>query len=64
MRVRVDPELCDAFGICATHAPNVFKLDEWGFASVEQSDIPHGEEEAVWRAVFDCPMHAIQEENE
>jgi ferredoxin len=35
MDVRVDPAKCQAYGQCKDIAPEVFKLDEWGFAYVE-----------------------------
>jgi ferredoxin len=51
---------CDGFGTCATHAPDVFELDEWGYAAlVGGGTVPDGEEARVRRAVADCPVHAI-----
>ena len=60
MKVRIDDGLCDGFGICASHCPEVFKLDEWGYAIVDDNSVvPEGREEAVRRALLDCPVHAI-----
>lgn len=60
MKVRVASAVCEGFGTCAGHAPNVFELDEWGYASVKDDGVVPPEEEAVARrAVLDCPVHAI-----
>ena len=32
MKVRLESATCEGFGTCATHAPNLFELDEWGYA--------------------------------
>lgn len=60
MKVRLEAATCDGFGTCATHAPEVFQLDEWGYAAVVRDGVvPEGEESHVRRAVADCPVHAI-----
>jgi ferredoxin len=62
MKVKVDSAKCDGFGTCAAHAPNVFLLDEWGYAYVEgDGTVPENEEDLVRRAIIDCPVHAIAE---
>jgi ferredoxin len=62
MKVKVSKALCEGFGTCGTHAPDVFKLDEWGYASVEgDGTVPPGQEAQVKRAIIDCPVHAITE---
>jgi len=58
-RLRVNPIRCTAFGFCAEYAPELFALDEWGYAW------PHGREviadlEALAReAAALCPTRAI-----
>jgi ferredoxin len=60
MRIRLDRTLCDGFGICAKHAPDYFSLDDWGYASLTGSGaVLDGDEDAVKRALLDCPVHAI-----
>ena len=60
MKVRLDRTLCDGFGICAKHAPDYFSLDDWGYASLTGSGtVLEGDEDAVTRALLDCPVHAI-----
>jgi ferredoxin len=63
MRIKLDRTLCDGFGKCAEHAPTVFSLDEWGYASLASPDpeVPEALEAPVRRALLDCPVHAIIE---
>lgn len=62
MKVKVKQALCDGFGTCAAHAPEVFQLDEWGYASeIGDGTVPAGSEERARRAIVDCPVHAIIE---
>jgi ferredoxin len=54
--------MCDGFGICAKHAPGYFSLDDWGYASlVGNGSVPEADQDAVRRALLDCPVHAIIE---
>ncbi|BBY41714.1 ferredoxin [Mycolicibacterium celeriflavum] len=60
LRIRLDRTLCDGFGICAKHAPEYFSLDDWGYASlIGDGTVPENDRDAVMRALFDCPVHAI-----
>lgn len=62
MKVKLDRTLCDGFGLCAKHAPEYFPLDDWGYASLQgDGNIPPADEDAVRRALLDCPVHAIIE---
>jgi len=60
MRVRVDPAMCQANGECHRICPDVFQLDEWGYAFVE-GDGPVAPElqAAAEEAVAACPEGAI-----
>jgi ferredoxin len=65
MKVRVKQSLCDGIGTCAQHAPEVFILDEWGYASTaNDGQVPPGAEDRVRRAIIACPVHAIIEVTE
>jgi len=56
----LDAATCDGFGTCATHSPEVFQLDEWGYAAlVDNGFVPEAEEARTRRAIADCPVHAI-----
>lgn len=60
MKVRLDAAVCDGFGNCAGHAPDLFELDEWGYASLRHDGVvPAGQEALAQRAIIDCPVHAI-----
>jgi ferredoxin len=65
MRVRVDPDLCQAYANCLTAAPDVFTLDEaTGLAVVVLEEPPAELERAVHDAVRLCPVRAITTEPE
>jgi ferredoxin len=62
MKIKLDRTICDGFGVCAKHAPEYFSLDDWGYASlVGNGDVPQQDQDAVMRALLDCPVHAITE---
>ncbi|MBU9765963.1 ferredoxin [Mycobacterium sp. TNTM28] len=62
MKVKLDRTLCDGFGLCAKHAPEYFPLDDWGYAVLKgDGNIPEADQDAVRRALLDCPVHAIIE---
>lgn len=60
MKVRLASAVCEGFGTCAGHAPGLFELDEWGYASLKgDGEVPPAEEGVARRAALDCPVHAI-----
>ena len=60
MRVSVDATKCEGYGTCAIHAPEIFKLDEWGYAYADGDGVVTPElREAAQRAIADCPIAAI-----
>lgn len=62
MRVKLDRTMCDGFGACAARAPEHFSLDEWGYVNlVGDGAISDADEDAVRRAMLDCPVNAIIE---
>lgn len=62
MRIKLDRTICDGFMRCAEHAPDVFSLDDWGYASLTgDGTVAHADEANVRRALLDCPVHAITE---
>ncbi len=63
MRVSVDKSVCEGYGTCAQIFPELFRLDEWGYADVEgDGTVPEGKRDLALRAVHDCPMNAISYE--
>lgn len=62
MKIKLERTLCDGFALCAVHAPEIFSLDEWGYASVVGGgELTEEDERRVRRALLDCPVHAIVE---
>jgi ferredoxin len=69
VKIKLDRTMCDGFGKCAEHAPAIFSLDEWGYASYASGvsaheELPDGYEQPARRALLDCPVHAIIERRE
>ena len=62
MRVTVDDDRCAGHGVCTTMCPEVFALNDDGYAIVETPDVPAGLEADVRRAVQSCPERAITAE--
>jgi len=66
VKIKLDRTVCDGFGKCAEHAPAVFSMDEWGYASLARglsadTELPPDLEDGARRALLDCPVHAIIE---
>jgi ferredoxin len=60
LKVSVDAAKCSAHGGCNAICPEVFSLDEWGYAYVEgDGEVPPGQESAAAKAVAACPERAI-----
>jgi ferredoxin len=59
MKVHVNPEICAGFGICLGIAPDVFELHDDGYAVVLLSAVKPEDEDAMRRAVSQCPSQAI-----
>ncbi|MCR2764340.1 ferredoxin [Microbacterium sp. zg.B48] len=60
MKLTLNAELCEGFGACARHLPEVFELDEWGYAVLlADGVVPQGKENLARRAMDDCPVLAI-----
>lgn len=59
LRVRVDPIRCTAFGFCAEFCPELFDLDEWGYAWLRQDETTSAAENLVRETARLCPRKAI-----
>ncbi len=59
LRVRVDPIRCTAFGFCAEFCPEMFDLDEWGYAWLKETEIDGTEAQLVRETARLCPRRAI-----
>lgn len=61
MKVQVDSTKCEAYGTCAGEAPNLFELDDFGYATaVGAGLVPGGDEQIARDAVAACPVAAIR----
>ncbi len=59
MQVQVDASVCAGFGVCTGLCPEVFELHDDGYAIVLVADVPAEYEDAVRKAVSQCPANAI-----
>jgi ferredoxin len=57
--VRVDPSRCCGYTSCAEVSPEVFKLDEQGFAYVDSDVVPPGLGAKAREGAVICPERAI-----
>jgi ferredoxin len=55
-RVDIDSDLCSGFAACVDVAPEIFKLDDSGTATLLT---PETDDARVLKAAADCPMAAI-----
>ena len=39
-RLRVNPIMCEAHGLCAELLPELIRLDDWGYPIIDESDLP------------------------
>jgi ferredoxin len=65
VKVRVDPEKCQGHNRCYSLAPELFVVDDYGYAS-EAGDgiVPPELEEKAKLAEANCPEHAVIIEDE
>jgi ferredoxin len=60
MKVRVDPELCQGHNRCYALAPELFDVDDYGYASaIGDGEVPADLVEKARLAVANCPEQAI-----
>lgn len=59
MKIHINATLCTGYGLCAAECPEIFKLDDWGYAYVASAEVTHALEQQVARAAAICPEHAI-----
>ena len=60
MRVAVDRDLCEANGVCAGLAPEIFDLDDEDYLHILVAEVPAGQASAVRSAVASCPKQALR----
>jgi len=57
--LRVNPVACDGIGICAHLAPDLVRLDSWGFAILAAGPVGAEDERRAGVAVAACPRRAL-----
>jgi ferredoxin len=62
MHVTVDRAKCQGHARCFAICPEVFELDDVGYAIANHVSVPPALEEAARRAVDACPEYAIEAE--
>jgi ferredoxin len=58
-RLRVNPILCEAHGLCAELLPELIRLDDWGYPIIEDAQVPAELEGLARKAVDVCPTLAL-----
>lgn len=59
MKITIDRTACSGHARCAAAAPELFRLDEDGYALPFDGEVPEGLEEAARDGERDCPERAI-----
>lgn len=59
MKVTVDDDRCRGHAVCCSLCPEVFALNDDGYAEVQVPEVPVEFEQAVRDAVDRCPERAI-----
>ena len=59
MKIRIDKAACVGNARCAAVAPELFPLDDNGYISVEEIDVPPGQEALARRGALACPERII-----
>ena len=60
LKIRVDPDKCQGHSRCKSLAPELFELDQFGYAhEVGDGRVPPELEDKAWLAKSNCPELAI-----
>jgi ferredoxin len=61
MRVKVNSELCQGHNRCYALAPDLFDVDDFGYAHARfEDELPVGMEPLARLAEANCPEHAVE----
>jgi ferredoxin len=58
--LRVNPIACDGRGLCTEIAPELIRLDDWGYPIVQPGPVPPGMLADAEAAVRICPLLALR----
>ncbi|WNM31930.1 ferredoxin [Streptomyces sp. Li-HN-5-11] len=59
MKVVIDEDRCRGHAVCCTICPEVFDLNDDGYAVADTADLPPRFEQAARTAATSCPERAI-----
>jgi ferredoxin len=60
MKIQVDSDKCEGHNRCYSIAPELFEVDDYGYATAAGDGVvPAGMEEKAQLAVDNCPEYAI-----
>lgn len=62
-RLRVDPVICTAYGLCAEWLPERIELDEWGYPILDPAPLTADLVRHARRAAQECPVRALRLKN-
>ena len=58
-RLRVNPIMCEAHGLCAELLPELIRLDDWGYPILDSTEVPPELFDLACRAAQMCPTLAL-----
>ena len=58
-RLGVDPVACEGVGMCAHLAPELVRLDSWGYPILTARELDGRDERRAGQAVTGCPRRAL-----
>lgn len=58
-RLRVNPIMCEAHGMCAELLPELIRLDDWGYPIIDEAQVPGDLLDLARKAVDACPTLAL-----
>jgi ferredoxin len=58
-RLRVNPIMCEAHGLCAELLPELIRLDDWGYPILDSAEVPPELFDLARRSAEMCPTLAL-----
>jgi ferredoxin len=59
MRIRINRDICAGHAVCAAIAPELYTLDDDGYANADKAIVAPGMEALAERGAANCPERAI-----
>jgi ferredoxin len=60
MKICIDKDRCVGNARCWAIAPDLYPLDDEGYISIEEFEVPEGQEELAKRGARACPERVIE----